>query len=60
MEVSGQLHILTALLPEEKVPGIQWIKGWVGHRASLDMVAKRKNPFPAPAGNQTLVMQPIA
>jgi len=35
-------------------------KKLVGPRVSLDAVAKRKNPFPAPAGNQTPVIQPIA
>jgi len=60
MEVSGQLHALAALpLGKEQLVS-HWIGGWMGPRASLDMVAKRKNPFPAPAGNQTLVIQPLA
>jgi hypothetical protein len=51
MEVSGQLHAPTALTPgkESPVP-----------RADLDAVAKRKNPIIAPAGNWTLVVQPVA
>jgi len=35
--------------PRERVPGTDWIGGWVGPRASLDVVAKSK--FPVPAGN---------
>jgi hypothetical protein len=42
MEVNGQHHTSTALLPREKAPGSLWIGGWVGSRASLDAVAKRK------------------
>jgi hypothetical protein len=34
-----------------------WIGGWVGNRASLDTVAKRKTPITAPAGNWTPVVQ---
>jgi hypothetical protein len=32
--------------------------GWVGHRANLDVVADRK--IPAPARNQTLVVEPVS
>jgi hypothetical protein len=28
--------------PGEKAPGTRWIGGWVGPRASLDAVAKKK------------------
>jgi hypothetical protein len=38
--------------PRERAPGTRWIGGWVGPRAVLDAVAKRK--IPAPAGNRTL------
>jgi hypothetical protein len=38
-------------IPGGRVPGIHWTGGWVGHRASLDMVVKRKNTFTAPAKN---------
>jgi len=46
MELSDQLHAPTALPP--------WVRGigdWVGPRASLDVMAKRRNPINAPAGN---------
>jgi hypothetical protein len=32
--------------PRERVPGTQWIGGWVGPRAGLDAVVKRKIPNP--------------
>jgi len=38
MEVSSQLHALAALPPGEGAPGIHWIGGWVGPRASLEAV----------------------
>jgi hypothetical protein len=38
--------------PRERAPGTHWIRGWVGPRAVLDAVVKRK--FPAPTGNRTL------
>jgi hypothetical protein len=30
------------LIPEERAPGTHWIGGWVGPRAGLDEVEKRK------------------
>jgi hypothetical protein len=30
--------------PRERVPGTHWIRGWVGPRAVLDAVVKRKIP----------------
>jgi hypothetical protein len=45
MEVIGQLHD-PAALPQEKDPGTYWIGGWVGSRAVLDAVVKRKIPSP--------------
>jgi hypothetical protein len=42
MEVSGQLHAPATLLPGKEPPGTHWIGGWVGPRAGLDMVEKRK------------------
>jgi len=45
MEVSGQLHMLAALpLGKEPPSNTQWIGGIVGHRASMDTVARGKNP----------------
>jgi hypothetical protein len=44
MEVSGQLHALAALPPRETAPDTHWIGGWVGPRAVLDVVVKRKIP----------------
>jgi hypothetical protein len=41
MEVSGQLHVPSALLPRERAPGIHWIGGWVGPRAVMDALAER-------------------
>jgi hypothetical protein len=41
--------------PRERNPGTHWIGGWVGARAGLDALSKRK--FPAPAGNPTLNIQ---
>jgi len=43
MEVRGQ--------PEVRTPGAHWIGGWIGNRAGLDEVAKRRNPIISPAGN---------
>jgi hypothetical protein len=45
MEVSGQLHA-PAFLPHGKNPGTYLIGGWVGFRAVLDTVVKRKTPSP--------------
>jgi hypothetical protein len=41
MKVHGQLHAQATLL-RGKIFGIQWIGGWVGPRASMDNVVKRK------------------
>jgi len=41
MEVRNHLHT-PATLP----PGTHWIGGWVGSRAGLDVVVKRKIPSP--------------
>jgi uncharacterized membrane protein YdcZ (DUF606 family) len=43
MDVSGQLHD-PAALPPGKSPWYHWIGGWVGLRAVLDAVLKRKIP----------------
>jgi hypothetical protein len=45
----------------EKDPGTQWIGGWVGPRAVLDAVVKRKIPSPRLESNpRTPIIQPIA
>jgi hypothetical protein len=46
MEVSGQLYDPVAFPPRERVLGSNWIGGWVGPRAVLDAVVKRKIPGP--------------
>jgi len=42
----------------ERASGTHLLGGWVGLRASLNLVVKRKAP--APAGNQTAVNQSTA
>jgi hypothetical protein len=34
-----------------RAPGTHWIEGWVGPRAGLDAVAKRKIPIPRRESN---------
>jgi hypothetical protein len=43
MEMGGELHAPAAFTPEIRGPCTPWIGGWMGHRADLDAVAKRKN-----------------
>jgi hypothetical protein len=58
-EARGQLHafltsaqdgeewsasLAGSLAPRERAPGTHWIGGWVGLRARLDAVVKRKIP----------------
>jgi len=45
MEVSGHNHAPAALV-RGSVCCTNWIGGWMGPRAELDVVAKRKNPCP--------------
>jgi hypothetical protein len=48
MEASGQLHT-PAILPQKKELLItHWIGGWVGPKAGLDAVEKKKISFPLP------------
>jgi hypothetical protein len=42
LEVSGHLHVPAALPPEVRATGTHWIGGWVGPRAGLDEVEKKK------------------
>jgi hypothetical protein len=61
--VSGQIQVPAALTRGERVPDTDWIGDWVGPRASLDDVEKRKfftlpglelRPLGGPAGSQSL------
>jgi hypothetical protein len=61
MEVSGQLHASAALPPRKEPPGTHWIWGWVGPRAVLNAVAKRKIPSPRRESNpRSPIVQPVA
>jgi hypothetical protein len=61
MEVSGQLHAPAALPPRERATDTHWTGGWVGPRAVLDAVVKRKIPSPHRESNPDLpIVQPIA
>jgi hypothetical protein len=42
---------------EERPPGNHRARGWLGPRASLDAVTRRK--IPDPAGNRTPVVRPV-
>jgi hypothetical protein len=45
----------------ERAPGIHWIGVWVGPRAGLDAVVKRKIPSPRLESNpRTPIVQPVA
>jgi len=55
VETSGHLHTLTTLTLVPTGYGAGWAP-----KADLDMVVKRKNPFSAPAMNQTPVIWPTA
>jgi hypothetical protein len=57
-EVSGQLHAPAALLPG-KQPSTHWIGGWLGPRASLDDLEKRKF-FTLPALELQPLVHPVA
>jgi hypothetical protein len=46
MEVSGQLHAPTALLPGKEPPVPHWIGDCVGTRAVLDTLVTPVNPLP--------------
>jgi hypothetical protein len=47
--------------PKERAPGTHWIGGWVGPRAVLDAVVKRKIPSPRRKSNpRTLIVEPVA
>jgi hypothetical protein len=47
--------------PREGTPGTHWIGGWVGPRAVLDAVVKRKIRSPRRESNpRTPIVQPVA
>jgi hypothetical protein len=47
--------------PRERATGTHWIGGWVGPRAVLDAVMKRKIPSPRQESNpRTPIIQPVA
>jgi hypothetical protein len=45
--------------PRERAPGTHWMGGWVGPRAGLDTVVKRKVPSACWDSNPPII-QPIA
>jgi hypothetical protein len=48
-------------IPRERDPDTPWIGGWLGPRAVLDAVVKRKIPSPRRQSNpRTPIVQPIA
>jgi hypothetical protein len=50
---------ITAVLlyPRERASGTDWVGGWVGPRAGVNAVTKRKYPVIIPTGNWTPVVQ---
>jgi hypothetical protein len=44
----------------ERALGTHCIGSWVGPRAGLEALEKKKNAISAPAGNRTLVVQYVA
>jgi hypothetical protein len=59
MEVNGQLHLPAALPPEKEPLVPHWIGGWVGPRAVLDAVVKRKIPSPRKELNPRTPERPV-
>jgi hypothetical protein len=45
MEMSGQPHVPRRFNPEERVCVSHWNVGWVGPRASLDVLGEETNVF---------------
>jgi hypothetical protein len=61
MEVSGQIHAPGLFTPKERAPSTHWIVSWVGPRAVLEAVVKRKTPSHRRESNpRTPIVQPIA
>jgi len=46
MELSGQFHAPDAIHPGERALSTHWVGNWVGPRAGLYAVAKRKKFCP--------------
>jgi hypothetical protein len=57
LEVNGQLHAPTALLPGKSSPVTHWMRGWVDPRFDLEDVEKRK--FLTLPGLDPSVVQPV-
>jgi hypothetical protein len=58
--VEVQLHAFFNLGTRKRLSG-QWIGGWVGPRAGLNAVVKRKIPSPRRESNpRTSIVQPIS
>jgi hypothetical protein len=61
MEVNGQVHAQAALPPGKETPGTHGIRGWVGPRALLDLVVKRKIHSPRRDSNtRSPIFQSVA
>jgi hypothetical protein len=61
IDVSGQLHAPGHFTPRERAPGTHWIGGWVGPRAVLEAVVKRRIPSPRRESNpRTPIVQLVA
>jgi hypothetical protein len=47
MEVTGQLHVPSALPSRKQLPGTHWIRDWVGRRVDVNTIREEKN-LPVP------------
>jgi hypothetical protein len=48
-------------IPRERAPDTHWLGGWVGPRAVLEAVVKRKIPSPRRESNLRIpIVQPVA
>jgi hypothetical protein len=56
MEVSGQLH--AGFTPGKKVVGTQVTGGWVGPKAGLDVLERRKTHCPCQASGTEFLRHP--
>jgi hypothetical protein len=60
MEVSGQLHVPSALPTRKTLPVLSWMGNWVGSRAGLDAVSKEENSQSPPETKPDPAVQPVA